>query len=108
MIISALLASLFGLCVGILIHQSVYCLLVALIVPGIYWIIKRPTDHRNIDIIHSSNLPISIFKSEFDGVSFNDKATGSTKRKIVSMSFGYIAGILSGNLFNTMMISPVL
>ena len=107
-VVATLLASLLGLCIGILIQQSVYSLLVALIVPGVYWIIKRPTDHRNIDTIHSSSLPISIFKSEFNDISFNDGAKDSTKRKTVSMSFGYIAGILSGDLFSTMMISTVL
>ncbi len=108
MVVATLLASLLGLCLGILMQQSMYSLLVALIVPGIFWVIKRPTGHRNIHTIHSSTLPISIFKSEFDDVPFNDGATDSSKRKIISMSFGYIAGILSGNLFNTIVISTAL
>ncbi|MGA0938726.1 MAG: hypothetical protein ACO3R1_03005 [Litorivicinaceae bacterium] len=108
MVVATLLASLLGLCLGIMIQQSVYSLLVALIVPCVYWMIKRLTDHLNIHTIHSSTLPISIFKSEFDDVSFNDSATGSTKRKTISMSFGYIAGILVGNLFSAMTITTVL
>jgi len=108
MIVATLLASLLGLCLGILIQQSVYSLLIALIVPGVYWMIKRLTDHRNNHTIRSSTLPISIFKSEFDDVSFNDSTTDTTRRKTVSMSFGYLAGILSGNLFNAMTISTVL
>ena len=108
MVVATLLASLLGLCLGILIQQSVYSLLIALMVPGVYWIIKRLTDHRNIHTIHSSTLPISIFKSEFDDVSFNDGATGSTKRKTISMVFGYVTGILVGNLFSAMTITTVL
>jgi len=107
-VVATLLASLVGLCLGIMIQQSVYSLLVALIVPCVYWMIKRLTDHRNIHTIHSSTLPISIFKSEFDDVLFNEGATGSTKRKTISMSFGYIAGILVGNLFSAMTITTVL
>jgi hypothetical protein len=82
-----------------------YSLLIALMVPGVYWMIKRLTDHRNIHTIRSNTLPISIFKSEFDDVSFNDGATGSTKRKTVAISIGYIAGILVGNLFSAMTIT---
>ena len=107
-VVPTLLASLLGLCLGILIQQSMYSLLIALMVPGVYWMIKRLTDHRNIHTIHSSTLPISIFKSEFDDVLFNDGATGSTKRKTISMSFGYIAGILVGNLLSAMTITTVL
>ena len=100
-------ASLLGLCLGILFQQSVYSLLIALMVPGVYWMIKRLTDHRNIHTIHFSTLPISIsiFKSEFDDVSFNDGAKGSTKRKTVAISIGYIAGILIRNLFSAMTIT---
>ena len=108
MVVATLLASLLGLCLGIMIQQSVYSLLVALIVPCVYWMIKRLTDHRNIHMIHSNTLPISIFKSEFDDVSFNDGATGSTKRKAVAISIGYIAGILVGILFSAMTIITVL
>jgi ABC-type uncharacterized transport system permease subunit len=105
---ATLLASLLGLSIGILIQQSVYGLLVTLIAPGVYWMIGRATDHRNDDTIRSSSIPFPIFKTEFDELSFNDDATGAPKRKTVSMSFGYIAGILVGNLFSTMMISTVL
>ena len=108
MVVATLLASLLGLCLGILIQQSMYSLLIALMVPGVYWMIKRLTDHRNIHTIHSNTLPISIFKSEFDDVSFNDGTTGSTKRKTVAISIGYIAGILVGNLFSAMTITTVL
>jgi len=107
-VITTLLASLLGICIGILVQQSVYSLLIALVVPGIFWMVKRPTTHRNIDAIHSSSVPISIFKSELDDISFSDDAKSSTKKKTVSMSFGYIAGILSGNLFSTIMISTAL
>ena len=108
MVVATLLASLLGLCLGIMIQQSVYSLLVALIVPCVYWMIKRLTDHRNIHTIHSSTLPISIFKSEFDDVSFNNGPTGSTKRKTFAISIGYIAGILVGNLFSAMTFTTVL
>ena len=105
MVVATLLASLLGLCLGILIQQSMYSLLIALMVPGVYWMIKRLTDHRNIHTIHSSTLPFTICKSDFDDASVNDGATGSTKRKTVAISIGYIAGILVGNLFSAMTIT---
>ena len=39
MVVATLLASLLGLCLGILIQQSMYSLLIALMVPGVYWMI---------------------------------------------------------------------
>ena len=36
MVVPTLLASLLGLCLGILIQQSMYSLLIALMVPGVY------------------------------------------------------------------------
>jgi len=62
MVVATLLASLLGLCLGILIQQSMYSLLIALMVPGVYWMIKRLTDHRNIHTIHSNTLPFPFLK----------------------------------------------
>jgi hypothetical protein len=103
-VVATLFASLLGLCIGVVVPQSLYGLVVALLVPGVYWMLKRSNDHSRADIIHSSSLPSSIFKSEFDDVSFYDDTTDSTKKKAVLMSFGYLAGVPSGNLLTTMMI----
>ena len=95
----SLLALTTGLAIGLLAYQQLLAILIAVAIPGLYWLTQaiktRLAASRQID---SATLPASIFKSEYEDVEFIDDQKRMRKQKTFSTTISYITGMGVGLL----------
>jgi hypothetical protein len=95
----SLLALTTGLGIGLLAYQQLLAILIAVAIPGLYWLTQaikiRLAASTQID---SVTLPASIFKSEYEDVEFIDDQKRTRKQKTLSTAISYIAGMGVGLL----------
>ena len=99
-VISSLLALIFGFSLGFVFDNALILVVVACIAPCFFWAFKLHSQSADAsEAIHSnSRLPASIFKSEFDDVEFTEDRERSSRKRTLSASMSYIAGLLIGGL----------
>ena len=98
-VVSSLLALLFGFSLGFVFDNALILVVVACIAPCFFWAFKLYSQSAHVsEAIHSSGLPASIFKSEFDDVEFTDDRKRSSRKRTVSASVSYVVGLLVGGL----------
>ena len=99
-VISSLLALIFGFSLGFVFDNALILVVVACIAPCFFWAFKLHSQSADVsEAIHSnSRLPASIFKSEFDDVEFAEDRERSSRKRTLSASMSYIAGLLIGGL----------
>ena len=97
-VVSSLLALIFGFSLGFVFDNTLILVVVACIAPSFFWVFKLYSQSAHIsEPIHSNGLPASIFKSEFDDVEFTDDRE-VFKKRTVSASVSYVVGLLIGGL----------
>ena len=98
-VVSSLLALIFGLSLGFVFDNTLILVVVACIAPSSFWAFKLYSHSAHVsEPIHSNSLPASIFKSEFDDVEFTDDRKRSSRKRTVSASVSYVVGLLVGGL----------
>ena len=82
-VISSLLAMIFGFSLGFVFDNALILVVVACIAPCFFWAFKLHSQSADAsEAIHSnSRLPASIFKSEFDDVEFAEDRERSSRKK---------------------------
>ena len=98
-VISSLLALALGLSLGLLFDNVLILVAITLLVPCLFWGFKalnQPNHHS--EAIHSTSLPMSIFKSEFDDMEFTDDRERSSRKRTVSTVMSYVVGVLIGGV----------
>jgi hypothetical protein len=98
-VISSLLALAFGLSLGLLFDSVLVLVAISLLIPCLFWAFKvfNQSNHHS-EAIHTSSLPMSIFKSEFDAMEFTDDRERSSRKRTVSTAMSYIVGVLIGGI----------
>lgn len=98
-VVSSLLALIFGFSLGLVFDSALILVVVACIAPCFFWVVKLYSQSAHgSEAIHSNGLPASIFKSEFDDVEFTDDRERFSRKRIVSASVSYVVGLLVGGL----------
>jgi hypothetical protein len=98
-VISSLLALAFGLGLGLLFENALVLVALTLLFPSLFWgfkVLNQPNHHS--EAIHSTSLPISIFKSEFDDMEFTDDRERTSRKRTVSTAMSYVVGVLVGGV----------
>ena len=98
-VISSLLALAFGLSLGLLFNNALVLVALTLLFPFLFWGFKvfNQSNHRS-EAIHSTSLPMSVFKSEFDDMEFTDDRDRSNRKRTVSTAMSYVVGVLVGGV----------
>jgi hypothetical protein len=98
-VVSSLLALALGLSLGLLFDNILVLVAITLLIPCLFWGFKvlNQSNHHS-EAIHSTSLPMSIFKSEFDDMEFTDDRERSSRKRTVSTAVSYIVGILIGGV----------
>ena len=98
-VVSSLLALAFGLSLGLLFDNILVLVAITLLIPCIFWGFKvlNQSNHHS-EAIHSTSLPMSIFKSEFDDMEFTDDRERSSRKRRVSTAMSYVVGVLVGGV----------
>ena len=98
-VISSLLALAFGLSLGLLFDNILVLVAITLLIPCLFWGFKvlNQSNHHS-EAIHSTSLPMSIFKSEFDDMEFTDDRERSSRKRTVSTAMSYAVGVLIGGV----------
>lgn len=98
-VVPSLLALAFGLSLGLLLDHVLVLVAITLLVPCLFWGFKvlNQSNHHS-EAIHSTSLPISIFKSEFDDMEFTDDRERSSRKRTVSTAISYVVGVLVGGV----------
>ena len=98
-VVPSLLALAFGLSLGLLLDNVLVLVVITLLVPCLFWGFKvlNQSNHHS-EAIHSTSLPISIFKSEFDDMEFTDDRERSSRKRTVSTAMSYVVGVLVGGV----------
>jgi hypothetical protein len=98
-VVSSLLALAFGLILGLLFDNVLMLVAISLLIPCLFWGFKvfNQSNHHS-EAIHSTSLPMSIFKSEFDDMEFTDDRERSSRKRTVSTAMSYVAGVLIGGV----------
>ena len=95
----SILALTTGLGIGLLAQQQLLAILIAVAIPGLYWLTRAiSTRLAASSQIDSVTLPASIFKSEYEDVEFIDDQKRTRKQKTLSTAISYIAGMGVGLL----------
>ena len=96
---SSLLALAFGLGLGILFENALVLVALTFLFPSLFWGFKalNQSNHHS-EAIHSTSLPMSIFKSEFDDMEFTDDRERSSRKRTVSTAMSYAVGVLIGGV----------
>lgn len=90
----SMLALTTGLGIGFLAQQQLLAILIAVAIPGLYWLTRAiSTRLAASSQIDSVTLPASIFKSEYEDVEFIDDQKRMRKQKTFSTAISYIAGM---------------
>ncbi|MBE58982.1 MAG: hypothetical protein CMD66_06230 [Gammaproteobacteria bacterium] len=90
----SILALTTGLGIGLLAQQQLLAILIAVAIPGLYWLTRAiSTRLAASSQIDSVTLPASIFKSEYEDVEFIDDQKRMRKQKTFSTAISYIAGM---------------
>ncbi len=98
-VVSSLLALIFGFSLGFVLGNTLILVVVACIAPCLFWAFKLYSQSAHVsEPIHSNSLPASIFKSEFDDVEFTDDRERFSRKRTVSASVSYVVGLLVGGL----------
>ena len=98
-VISSLLALVFGLSLGLLFENILVLVGVTFVIPCLLWSFRIFHRHgQHTEAIHSNGLPASVFKSEFDDVEFTDDRRRSIRKKTFTTSISYFAGVLIGGV----------
>ena len=98
-VISSLLALVFGLSLGLFFENILVLIGVTLVIPCLFWSFRIFHRHgQHTEAIHSNSLPASVFKSEFDDVEFTDDRRRSIRKKTFTTSISYFAGVLIGGV----------
>ena len=98
-VISSLLALAFGLSLGLLFDNALVLVALTLLLPCLFWGFKAINQsNRHTEAIHSTTLPMSIFKSEFDDMEFTDDRERSSRKRTVSTAMSYVVGVLVGGV----------
>jgi hypothetical protein len=98
-VISSLLALAFGLGLGLLFENALVLVALTLLFPSLFWGFKalNQSNHHS-EAIHSTSLPMSIFKSEFDDMEFTDDRERSSRKRTVSTAMSYVVGVFIGGV----------
>ena len=98
-VVPSLLALAFGLSLGLLLDNVLVLVVITLLVPCLCWGFKvlNQSNHHS-EAIHSTSLPISIFKSEFDDMEFTDDRERSSRKRTVFTAMSYVVGVLVGGI----------
>ena len=98
-VVPSLLALAFGLSLGLLLDNVLVLVVISLLVPCLFWGFKvlNQSNHHS-EAIHSTSLPISIFKSEFDDMEFTDDRERSSRKRTVFTAMSYVVGVLVGGV----------
>jgi hypothetical protein len=98
-VISSLLALAFGLSLGFLFENALVLVALTFLFPSLFWGFKalNQSNHHS-EAIHSTSLPMSIFKSEFDDMEFTDDHERSSRKRTVSTVMSYVVGVLIGGV----------
>lgn len=98
-VVSSLLALAFGLSLGLLFDNVLVLVAITLLVPCLFWGFKVLNQSKyHSEVIHSTSLPMSIFKSEFDDMEFTDDRERSSRKRTVSTAMSYVVGVLIGGV----------
>ena len=96
-VIPSLLALTFGFSLGLFFDNFLVLAAVTLLMPCFFWAYRIFTQSNyHSEAIHSTNLPMSIFKSEFDDMEFTDDRKRSSRKRTVSAAMCYVVGVIIG------------
>lgn len=98
-VVSSLLALAFGLSLGLLFDNALVLVAISLLVPSLFWgfkVLNQPNHHS--EAIHSTSLPMSIFKSEFDDMEFTDDRERLSRKRTISTAMSYVVGVFIGGV----------
>jgi hypothetical protein len=98
-VISSLFALAFGLSLGLIFDNVLALVAISLLIPSLFWGLKafNQSNHHS-EAIHSSSLPMSIFKSEFDDMEFTDDRERLSRKRTVSTAMSYVVGVFIGGV----------